>query len=327
MIRVLCLAGLCFCRITLASADDRRAGFHVILELDNLIPSEGFTEKEESVEITLMNMSDFLEGRSDLIEDELRRRGYPHPKHQMAKVPPLRIVNRHGGPVRPPPSRAVSQDEFPLSFRGVYVMNVLPDGVQSTGDIVIDVFPDQAPLGAARVRKLVASGAWELSRFFKVVPGFAAQWGLPAAAVGGGAECRGQGIADDVVSKDGPWNTPFSVAFLSKGVGTRNCQAFINYAYNGKLNGMVVPFGQVVKGFRVAARILSRHGKTPDEAEVVARGNAYLDESFPGLSYVRTAKIVEGPFPRDMSKTPKDLYEAELAAAGLGPSAPKKDDL
>ena len=48
----------------------------------------------------------------------------------------------------------------------------------SKGDILVEVHPDWAPIGAAHFRKLVETKYFDGCRFFRVVPDFVVQFGL-----------------------------------------------------------------------------------------------------------------------------------------------------
>jgi hypothetical protein len=64
-------------------------------------------------------------------------------------------------------SHVISQVEFEV---------VLSENVTST--FVVEVVPRWAPRGADRFRQLVENGYYNGCRFFRVVPGFMAQWGI-----------------------------------------------------------------------------------------------------------------------------------------------------
>ena len=165
----------------------------------------------------------------------------------------------------------------------------------STGDFVVEVHRDWAPLGADRFYNLARSGYFDGLRFFRVISGFMAQFGIhgePAVA----AQWRGQRIPDDPVKQS---NTRGRLSFAMAGPNTRTTQLFINFADNSRLDrGGFSPFGQVVEGMDVVDRLYSAYGegapggRGPDQGRVQAEGNAYLERSFPLLDYVKQAGVV-----------------------------------
>ena len=104
----------------------------------------------------------------------------------------------------------------------------------SEGDFVIEVHREWAPLGAERFHRLVLDGYYDGTRFFRVISGFMAQFGIhgdPQVS----ARWRGAQIPDDPVRQS---NARGMVSFATAGPGTRTTQAFINYRDNARLDGM-----------------------------------------------------------------------------------------
>lgn len=165
----------------------------------------------------------------------------------------------------------------------------------SEGDIVIEVRRDWAPLGADRFRELVTGGYYDGARFFRVLPGFVAQFGIngdPQVS----AAWRERRIPDDSVRQS---NARGTVTFATAGPDTRTTQVFINYADNSRLDGMgFAPFGQVVEGMDIVDRLHAGYGegaprgRGPDQSRIQAEGNSYLEREFPELDYIRRATIV-----------------------------------
>ena len=163
------------------------------------------------------------------------------------------------------------------------------------GDFVIEVHRDWAPRGADRFYNLVRSGYYDGVRFFRVISGFMAQFGIhgdPQVS----AAWRDQRIADDPVRRT---NLRGMVSFATAGPGTRTTQVFINYGSNDRLDAMgFAPFGQVVEGMDVVERLYAAYGegaprgRGPDQGRLQAQGNAYLERDFGKLDYVRRATIV-----------------------------------
>ena len=74
---------------------------------------------------------------------------------------------------------------------------------------------------------------------------------------------------------------------------TRSHQLFINLADNRQLDAMgFAPIGRVVEGLAVVDSLYAGYGEAPDQDQIQAQGNAYLDRAFPKLDYIKTARIV-----------------------------------
>ena len=162
----------------------------------------------------------------------------------------------------------------------------------SKGDFVIEVHRDWSPNGADRFYNLVANGYYDDVRFFRVIAGFMAQFGMhgdPAVT----AAWRAQRIDDDPVMQS---NTRGFVSFAAtEQPNSRTTQVFINFGDNSGLDGMgFSPFGRVIEGMEVVDQIYSGYGGTPNQGAIQMRGNDYLAEDFPDLDFVRRATIVSG---------------------------------
>jgi peptidyl-prolyl cis-trans isomerase A (cyclophilin A) len=164
----------------------------------------------------------------------------------------------------------------------------------SKGQIVITVHRDWAPLGADRFYNLVKSGYLTDVRFFRVLSGFMAQFGIngdPAVA----AAWRGARIQDDPVKQS---NKRGYVTFATAGPNTRTTQLFINYRENASLDKQgFAPIGEVTSGMDVVDQLYSGYGegapsgKGPSQQRAQAEGNAYLMKEFPRLDYIKAATI------------------------------------
>lgn len=165
----------------------------------------------------------------------------------------------------------------------------------SKGDFVIEVHREWSPNGADRFYNLVANGYYDDVRFFRVIAGFMAQFGIhgdPQVT----AAWLGQNIPDDSVMQS---NTRGFVSYAMGGPNTRTTQIFINFGDNSRLDAMgFSPFAQVVEGMDVVDAIYSEYGdfppdgNGPDGRQIYSRGNEYLSADFPYLDFVRRATIV-----------------------------------
>jgi len=161
------------------------------------------------------------------------------------------------------------------------------------GDVVIEVHKEWAPLGAQRFYDLVRTGFFDDNRFFRVVPDFVVQWGI-AGEPKKNDPWENKKLQDDPVKQS---NTEGYVTFAAAGrPNTRGTQVFINYGNNANLDGMgFAPFGKVVEGMDVARSFNSMYQERPTSAQgqIRAQGNAWLDKQFPGLDYIKQARIVQ----------------------------------
>ena len=167
----------------------------------------------------------------------------------------------------------------------------------SKGDFVIEVHRAWSPHGADRFYNLVSNGYYDNVRFFRVVAGFVAQFGIHGDTTVAAA-WRRQTIGDDPVIQS---NTRGFVSYAKGGPNSRTTQIFINFGDNSGLDGMgFSPFGEVVEGMEVVDALYSGYGDSPPRGRgpgqpvIQRRGNAYLKEDFPYLDFVRRATIVTG---------------------------------
>ena len=167
----------------------------------------------------------------------------------------------------------------------------------SKGAVVIEVHRDWAPLGADRFYALVKHGYYDGCRFFRVLPGFVAQFGIngdPAL----NSKWQPARIQDDPVKQS---NKRGFLSFATGGPNTRTTQVFINFKDNTMLDGMgFSPFGEVVQGMDIVEKLFSGYGEGPprgtgaDQGRLQSEGNAYLEKDFPKFDFVKTATIAKG---------------------------------
>ena len=165
------------------------------------------------------------------------------------------------------------------------------------GEFTIEVTRAWAPNGADRFYNLVRRGYYDEVRFFRVLSGFMAQFGIS-----GDPELntiwREARIPDDPVVES---NRRGYISYAMAGPNTRTTQLFINYGNNsGSLDsGGFSPFGRVTDGMDVVDDLYSGYGegapsgRGPNQQLLQTQGNPYLVENFPDLDYINQATIVE----------------------------------
>ena len=128
----------------------------------------------------------------------------------------------------------------------------------SKGAILIQVHREWAPLGAARFLDLVQAGYYDDSRFFRVVKGQWAQFGIngdPKVS----ASWRDRPIPDD---PRGQSVTRGRVAFAFALPDGRTTQVYISLRDNSYQDEQgFVPFGEVITGMDVADALNSEYGE------------------------------------------------------------------
>lgn len=168
--------------------------------------------------------------------------------------------------------------------------NYKAEFVTSAGRFVIECRREWAPKGADRFYNLVKSGFYNSARFFRVVPGFVVQWGMPADPAVGRAWGENTVIPDDPPAQG---NLVGFVSFASRGPNSRTTQVFVNLANNAQLDSMgFQPFGRVTTGLDVIYKIYPGYGETPQQPQIQAEGEAYLARDFPKLDKIERASII-----------------------------------
>ena len=165
----------------------------------------------------------------------------------------------------------------------------------SKGDFVVEVTRAWSPAGADHFYNLVSHGYLDGVRFFRVIEGFMAQFGIngnPELA----ALLQEENILDDPVVES---NTRGKMTFAKASQpNSRSTQIFINLVPNTNLDALgFSPFGEIVEGMEVVDQLYSGYGEGapqgmgPNQGRAQAEGNAYLNAEFPNLDYVERASI------------------------------------
>ncbi|HTX91319.1 MAG TPA: peptidylprolyl isomerase [Anaerolineales bacterium] len=127
----------------------------------------------------------------------------------------------------------------------------------SKGDVVIQLYPDKAPLAVNNFVFLAEQGWYDGVTFHRVIPNIIAQTGDPSGT--------GMGNPGYLFSTEIPsgllFNQPGQVAMDNSGANTNGSQFFINLAPNAQLDGQYTIFGQVLSGMGVLSSLSPRDPK------------------------------------------------------------------
>jgi len=223
-----------------------------------------------------------------------------HRKHASAllaliALPLIASACKDKTPPTPPPGAAVPAQlpappdaASPGSFRVKFAT--------TKGDFTVEVTRSWAPKGADRFYRLVSEGYFKDIRFFRVLPGFMAQFGMsgnPAL----NAKMDSLRIPDDPVTQS---NKRGMLTFAMAGPNTRSSQFFINYRDNASLDSQgFSPLGKVVAGMKAVDAMYGGYGEGapsglgPSQDSIAIKGNEYLQRAFPKLDYIKSATIVK----------------------------------
>lgn len=158
----------------------------------------------------------------------------------------------------------------------------------SEGDIVVELFEDQAPIATANMINLVKEGFYDGVVFHRVLPQFMAQGGDPTGSGSGGP---GYNIKCECFEPDARKHFRGTLSMAHAGRDTGGSQFFLCFIPTTSLDGRHTAFGRVVEGIEVLGKIQRRNPQaqpplpTPDKiikAEVVRdRGHDYDFEKLP----------------------------------------------
>ncbi|MFZ0390624.1 MAG: peptidylprolyl isomerase, partial [Calditrichia bacterium] len=117
------------------------------------------------------------------------------------------------------------------------------------GDVLIELYPDKAPVTVANFLQLAKSGFYNGIYFHRVVPGFVVQGGDP----------RGDGWGGPGYTIPSEFNDLFFdrgiVGMAHAGKDTGGSQFFITHTPQPHLNGRHTAFGKVISGMDVVDRL------------------------------------------------------------------------
>ncbi|MDG1873816.1 MAG: peptidylprolyl isomerase [Mariniblastus sp.] len=166
------------------------------------------------------------------------------------------------------------------------------------GDIKIEVTRAWAPNGADRFYNLCKIGYFNDVAIFRAVKGFMFQFGIhgdPAVS----AKWISASIKDD--PHIGVPNNPGTVSFAQTGrPNSRGVQMFVNLGANTFLDkprsgSPFVPFGKIVGGSDVVAKINTEYGENPRDFQgnFQTKGNEYLKKEYPNIDFIKSVKSIK----------------------------------
>jgi cyclophilin family peptidyl-prolyl cis-trans isomerase len=159
----------------------------------------------------------------------------------------------------------------------------------SKGDIVVELFEDDAPNTVANFVSLVEKGFYDGTPFHRVIAGFMAQGGDPTGTGSGGP---GHAIECECELPTARKHFLGSLSMAHAGKNTGGSQFFLTFRPTEHLDGRHTVFGRVVEGFEVLPKLARTQvedkpvdGVTPDtivKATMLRkRDHAYTPKTLP----------------------------------------------
>jgi cyclophilin family peptidyl-prolyl cis-trans isomerase/protein-disulfide isomerase len=136
------------------------------------------------------------------------------------------------------------------------------------GEIVMQLFPDKAPLAVNSFVFLARQGWYDGVTFHRVIPGFAAQAGDPS---GTGKGNPGYFFNNEI--NDLKFDKAGLLSMANSGPDTNGSQFFITFAPAPHLDGSYTIFGQVISGLEAAENLTPRD---PSQGTSLAPGDKII---------------------------------------------------
>jgi peptidyl-prolyl cis-trans isomerase A (cyclophilin A) len=200
-----------------------------------------------------------------------------------------------------PPANDLPRDHVLLRPDAPELRQIPPDSfdarfVTTQGDVIVRVYRDWAPMGAYRFYNLARNGFYDGSYFFRVLPGFAAQFGV-------NGRPQVDRLWHSMPMPDDPRrasNRTGTLTYARAGADSRTTQLFFNYADNVGLDEQgFAPLGRVIAGMGELYRLHGGYGETqpqgrgPDFGCMLNHGNAYLARRYPSLDRIERVEIAD----------------------------------
>jgi peptidyl-prolyl cis-trans isomerase A (cyclophilin A) len=166
----------------------------------------------------------------------------------------------------------------------------IADMETSRGTVTIEFVRAWAPVGVDHFYNLARAGFFDDSRFFRVLYGFVAQFGI-AGDPAVGRVWGNRTIPADSVRQH---NVRGTLAYGQNKPSDRATNVFINLSDNPSLDTLrFAPIGHVLAGMEVADSLYAGYGEFPtadaplgNPKRLYAESNKYLDEKYPKLDRI-----------------------------------------
>ncbi|HSJ23539.1 MAG TPA: peptidylprolyl isomerase [Longimicrobiales bacterium] len=200
----------------------------------------------------------------------------------------------------PPPPEAVPAGHVLRNPDAPEMREAPPDSFDvrfetTQGPVTVRIYRDWAPLGAARFYNLARHGFYDGSRFYRVLPGFIAQFGM-----NGHPEVDGvwheRPLVDDPPRVS---NGTGTLSYAKAGPDSRTTQLFFNYRANEALDAEdFAPIGRVIDGMGSLYLLngeygeMQPRGRGPEFGCMLSHGNHYLSRRYDDLDVIERVTVL-----------------------------------
>ncbi|MFM7035207.1 MAG: peptidylprolyl isomerase [Planctomycetia bacterium] len=149
----------------------------------------------------------------------------------------------------------------------------------SKGDIVVELFENEAPNTVANFVELVEKGFYDGTPFHRVIGGFMAQGGDPTGTGTGGP---GHAIACECEAPNARKHFMGTLSMAHAGKNTGGSQFFLTFVPTEHLDGRHTVFGRVIDGFDVLPKIIRTEGVPPGaERDTIVKATVIRKRNHP----------------------------------------------
>jgi cyclophilin family peptidyl-prolyl cis-trans isomerase len=164
---------------------------------------------------------------------------------------------------------------------------VTADMETSRGQVTLQLIRDWAPNGVDRFYNLARAGYFDDSRFYRVISGYVAQFGIAGNPTVASLWARQKIPADSVREH----NVRGAIAFAQYKPIDRTTNVFINLTDNPQLDSLgFTPIGRVIAGMEVLDSLYGKYGDIPasppplgNPTRLYGESNRYLDVEYPKM--------------------------------------------
>jgi peptidyl-prolyl cis-trans isomerase A (cyclophilin A) len=202
----------------------------------------------------------------------------------------LLALGNFAGAQSPAQRRAVLLDPSRQGWSARAPATVTADVETSRGSFTLELIREWAPRGVDRFYNLARGGYYDDSRFYRVIAGFIAQFGIAGDPAVARAWSQRRLPADAVREH----NLRGTISFAQYKPTDRATNVFINLRDNPELDTLkFAPIGRVVSGMAVVDSLYALYGEFPAADEplgnpkrLARESNKYLDAKFPELDHI-----------------------------------------